>query len=93
METKRLIPYSLYLPVEQHEKLKSLAKNRKAAALVRDAIDMILSGNDAFNSGYNKAIKDVARIVYDCPEAQMVAIKGKDLGSILTEQIEALEMR
>lgn len=93
METKRLIPYSLYLPVEQHEKLKSLAKNRKAAALVRDAIDMILSGNDAFNSGYNKAIKDVARIVYDCPEAQMVAIKGRDLGSILTEQIEALEMR
>jgi len=93
METKRLIPYSLYLPVEQHEKLKSLAKSRKAAALVRDAIDMILSGNEAFNSGYNKAIKDVAKIVYDCPEAQMVAIKGKDLGSILTEQIEALEMR
>lgn len=92
METKKLIPYSLYLPVDQHRKLKSLARKRKAAALVRDAIDMIISGNDAFTNGYNKAIKDVAKIVYDCPEAQMVAIKGKDLGAILTEQIEALEI-
>jgi hypothetical protein len=93
METKKLIPYSVYLPVEQHDKLKLLAKDRKAAALVRDAIDMILSGNDAFTSGYNKACRDAAKLIYDNPEAQMIAIKGKDLGSILTEQIEALEMK
>jgi hypothetical protein len=54
---------------------------------------MALEGNDAYTSGYNKAIKDAAQMVYDCKEAQMIAIKGKDLGSILTEQIEALEMK
>jgi predicted DNA-binding protein len=93
MDTKKLVPYSVYLSQEHHQKLKELAKERKAAALVRDAITMIIDGGDAFNSGYNKAIRDSAQIVYDCPEAQMIAIKGKDLGSILTEQIEALEIK
>ena len=93
METKKLIPYSVYLPIEQHEKLKIAAKDRKAAALVRDAITMILDGGDAYKSGYNKACRDAAKLVYDCPEAQMVAIKGKDLGAILTSQIEGLEMK
>ena len=93
METKKLIPYSLYLPVEQHDKLKLLAKDRKAAALVRDAIDMILSGNDAYTSGYNKACRDAAKVVYDCEEAQMIAVKGKDLGAILAEKIDLLEIK
>lgn len=93
MEAKKLIPYSVYLPVEQHDKLKLLAKDRKAAALVRDAIDMILSGNDAYTSGYNKACRDAAKIVYDCEEAQMIAVKGKDLGAILAERIDTLEIK
>jgi hypothetical protein len=76
-----------------YKKLKLLAKERKASVLIRDAISMALDGNDAFTSGYNKAVKDAAQIVYDCPEAQMIAIKGKDLGSILTQQIEALEIK
>jgi hypothetical protein len=54
---------------------------------------MILDGNDAYTSGYNKAIKDASKLVYDCKEAQMIAIKGKDLGSILTDQIESLEIK
>lgn len=61
--------------------------------MIRDAIDMIIDGNDAYTSGYNKAVKDAAQLVYDCNEAQMIAVKGKDLGSILTEQIEGLEIR
>jgi len=93
METKKLIPYSVYLPAEQHEKLKLLAKDRKAAALVRDAISMILEGNDAYTSGYNKGCRDAAKIVYDCEEAQMIAVKGKDLGAILAERIDTLEIK
>ena len=92
METKRLIPYSVYLPEEIYQKLREAAKKRKASTLIRDAITMIFEGNDAFTSGYNKAIRDAAQVVYDCEEAQMIAIKGKDLGSILTEKIESLEM-
>jgi hypothetical protein len=54
---------------------------------------MILTGKNLFDSGYNKGVKDASKVVYDCHEAQMIAIKGKDLGSILTEQIEALEIK
>ena len=93
METKKLIPYSVYLPLEQHKKLKELAKSRKASALIRDAITMIIDGNDAYISGYNKACKDAAKVIYDSEEAQMIAVRGKDLGSILTELIEGLEMK
>ena len=93
MDTKKLVPYSVYISQEHYQKLKAAAKDRKAAGIVRDAITMILDGGDAYNSGYNKAVRDAAQIVYDCPEAQMIAIKGKDLGSILTEQIEALEIK
>lgn len=93
MDEKKLVPYSLYLPQEYYKKLKEVAKDRKASSLVRDAIIMILDGNEAYDSGYNKGIRDAAKVVYDNQEAQMIAIKGKDLGSILTEQIEALEIK
>ena len=93
MDTKKLIPYSVYIPDNLYKKLKLLAKERKASVLIRDAISMALDGNDAYTSGYNKAVKDAAQVVYDCPEAQYIAIKGRDLGSILTEQIESLEIK
>jgi metal-responsive CopG/Arc/MetJ family transcriptional regulator len=93
MDTKKLIPYSVYIPDDLYQKLKLLAKERKASMLIRDAISMALDGNDAYTSGYNKAIKDAAKVVYDNSEAQMIAIKGKDLGSILTQQIESLEIK
>jgi hypothetical protein len=93
METKKLVPYSVYLPVEQFDKLKLAAKDRKASSIVRDAIAMILDGSDLFTSGYNKGIKDAAKVVYDCEEAQMIAIKGKDLGALLAEKIDLLEMK
>jgi hypothetical protein len=53
----------------------------------------MLSGGDTFKSGYNKGLKDAAKVVYDSPEAQMIAVKKRDLGDILSEQIEALEMK
>ena len=93
MEQKKLGPYSVYLPVEQFDKLKAAAKDRKAASIVRDAIAMMLDGTDLFTSGYNKGIKDAAKVVYDCEEAQMIAIKGKDLGALLAEKIDLLEMK
>ena len=93
MDTKKLVPYSVYLPVEHYNKLKKAAKNRKASELIRDAIGMIVDGQDLYNSGYNKGIKDAAKIVYECDEAQMIAVKGKDLGVILAERIDSLEIK
>lgn len=90
---KKMIPFSVYLPAEYHEKMKQAAQGRRASALVRDAITMIMDGNDAFKAGYNKAVRDAAKVVYECKEAQMVAVNKRDLGAILTETIEKLEMK
>lgn len=93
MEKKRLIPYSVYLDPEYHAKLKMVARERKASALIRDAIMMILDGNDAYKGGYNQGVRDSAQVVSECDEAQMVAIKGRGLGSILTDRISLLEIK
>ena len=90
MEPKKLVPYSVYLPEEHHKKLKKFAKNRKASELIRDAIGMLVDGTDVYTSGYNKAIKDASKVIYNCEEAQMIAIKGRDLGVVLSERIEEL---
>jgi len=90
MDQRKLIPYSVYLPEEHHLKLKELAKQRKASELIRDAIGMLADGTDTFNAGYNKALKDAAKVIYECPEAQMIAVKGRDLGVVLSERIMEL---
>jgi hypothetical protein len=43
---KNLIPYSVYLPAEYVKQLRKLAKKRQASSLVRDAVRIILDGND-----------------------------------------------
>ena len=91
MEKKKLVPYSVYLPPDIHKKLKAAAKKRQASLMVREAIAMALDGtDDKFVAGYNQGVRDSAKIVYDCPEAQMVAVKGRDIGAILNDQITAL---
>lgn len=90
---KKLVPYSVYLPEEHVKQLRKLAQERKASELIRDAVVSMLADGDKFKSGYNKGIKDAAKVVYDSPEAQMIAIKKRDLGDILAEQIENLEMK
>jgi hypothetical protein len=91
MEKKKLVPYSVYLPPDIHKKLKAAAKKRQASLMVREAIAMALDGSDdKFVAGYNQALRDASRVVYDCKEAQMVAVNGKDVGAILSDQIKEL---
>lgn len=90
---KKLVPYSVYISQEHYEKLRRLARERKASSMIRDAISSILDGSDVFTAGYNKGLKDAADVIYNCKEAQMVAVMGRDLGVILSEQIELLEKK
>lgn len=92
MSEKVMQPYSVYLPVEYIARMKELAKERKAAALVRDAVIMMLDGDDQFTAGYNKALKDVVGVVDSCKEIDVIAIKGKYLADVLSEQINELKM-
>jgi hypothetical protein len=90
---RKLIPYSVYLPEDYYDKIREHAKNRKASSLVRDAICMILDGDDSFRAGYNKAVKDAIKIVSGCKEIQNLSIHKKYVKEILNEQIEQLEMK
>ena len=89
--TKKLMPYSVYLPMEYYDKIKHLAKERKASSMVRDAIVMALDGNDEFKSGYNKGVRDAIKIVDACKDIEMIAIRGKYLSDLLAEQLSGLE--
>jgi hypothetical protein len=89
----KLVSYSVFIPEEHHKKLKEAAKFREAASIVRDGLSIILDNKEVFDAGYEKGIKDAAQVVYDCPEAQLVAVKGRDIGVYLSEQIEMLIKR
>ena len=93
METKRLIPYSVHLPDDIHAKLKAAAGERKASSLVRDAITMILSGTTPFNSGYNKGLRDAAKIVQTDATVKGLVINGTKVGAVLTDKIEKLTIK
>jgi len=90
MESK-LVPYSVYLPREYYDKIREHAKARKASSLVRDAICMILDGDDAHKAGYNKALRDVIKIVEECKEIQPFAYNGRYLTETLIDQISELK--
>ena len=90
MENKKLIPYSVHLPPDIHAKLKEAAGNRKASSLVRDAITLIIEGDDEFNGGYNKAIRDVIGLLHDDQWCTVLGIEGQSFAYYLEEQISPL---
>lgn len=87
---KNLVPYSVYLPLEYHDKIKELAKQRKASSTVRDAICMILDGDDSFKAGYNKALKDAIKVIDNTKEIEHIAVRGKYLNDVLADQLKQL---
>ena len=92
MEAKRLIPYSVHLREDIYLKLKEAAKGRKATALVRDAITMIVEGNESFNGGYNKAIRDMIGVIQEDRWASVIGVQGTTIADHLTKQLNAMHM-
>jgi metal-responsive CopG/Arc/MetJ family transcriptional regulator len=92
METGKLVPYSVYLPSELHKKLKTLAKDRKASELIRNAIQMIIDGNTVYNSGYNMALKDTIDIVNSNESAITIAVHGILIADNIISDIKSLEL-
>ena len=92
METGKLVPYSVYLPSELHKKLKTLAKDRKASELIRNAIQMIIDGNTAYNSGYNMALKDTIAIINSNESAITISVHGILIADNLISDIKTLEI-
>ena len=91
MEKAKLVPYNLYLHAEHVTKLKELAGERKASSLIREALSMMLDGDDKYSAGYNRALKDAAEIINKCKEIEVIAIRGKYLADVLMDEIESLK--
>ena len=87
---KRLIPYSVHLPEEIYKKLKAAAGERKASALVRDAITLIIEGDDSFNGGYNKAVRDVISALKDDQWCKSVWIEGQSFADYIEQLISPM---
>jgi len=85
----KLIPYSVYLPPEYYDQIKELAKERKASSMVRDAICMIMDGNDQFKAGYNKGLMDAAKVIKNNKELKMAG--GDFLKEVLERNIKRLQ--
>ena len=90
MEAKRLIPYSVHLPEDIYKKLKAAAGERKASALVRDAITIIVDGDDEFNGGYNKAIRDVISTIHNDQWCKVIGIEGQSFAYYLEESLSQM---
>ena len=90
METKRLIPYSVHLREDIYTKLKAAAGERKASALVRDAITMIIEGDDAHTSGYNKGLQDAIKIINSNSAIAGLVINGTNVPKTLIDSVKSL---
>ena len=90
---KKLVPYNLYLHAEHVDKLKKMAGDRKVSSLVREAVSTLLDGKTEYSAGYNRALKDVAKVVNNCKEIEVIAIRGKYLADVLIDEINLLEMK
>jgi hypothetical protein len=71
-------------------KLKEAAGQRKATALVRDAITLIVEGDDVFNGGYNKGLRDAISVIQENESASSISVGGESIADILSRQIEAM---
>ena len=92
METNKLVPYSVYLPSDLHKKLKLLARDRKASELIRNAIQMIIDGNTAYNSGYNNALNVTVKVINTNESAITISVHGILIADNLISDIKTLEM-
>ena len=88
---KRLVPFCVHLYSDHIEKLKEKAGSRKVAGVIRDAISMILDGEEEYTAGYNRALQDAVKLIAGCKEIEVIAINGKYLSDVLADQLEVLK--
>jgi Arc/MetJ-type ribon-helix-helix transcriptional regulator len=86
----KMVPYSVYLPVEVYEKIRALARERKASEAVRDAIMIIMEDGNEYRAGYKKALRDAEKVINACKEIEHIAVRNKFLADVLIDQIKEL---
>jgi Arc/MetJ-type ribon-helix-helix transcriptional regulator len=89
---RNMVPYSVYLPLEQHAKLRELAKEGKASSMIRDAISILLDNGDQYRAGYNQGLRDAVKVVSNLDGIKHIAYKGRYIDTMASEAIEGMEM-
>jgi hypothetical protein len=87
----KMTPYTVYLPEEHYEKIRSYAKTRQASSVVRDAICSFLDGNTQFVSGYNKALKDAIKKLKAHPELKNISIGNETVSNKACKILQEME--
>ena len=88
---EKLVAYSLYLPAEDVNKLREMAKKRKAASFIRNAVSGAFKNKDTYASGFNAGLREAAKVVKETKEASMLLVGNDRLSDILIERIGMLE--
>ena len=89
--TKQVMrPYSLYLPEEYINRIKELAKERKASEVIRDAIVAALDNSGEHDAGYNKGLRDAIKVISNCKEAYETAIRDVPISDLLADQLRQI---
>lgn len=91
MARENLVPISFYLPKELHDKLKVAGANRKQSELIRNAIKMIVDGNELYVSGYNQGLQDAITMVTSNENAMTISIHSRTIGTSIIDDIKTLE--
>lgn len=87
---KRLIPYSVHLPEDIFNQLKTAAAGRKAAGLVRDAIVSFIENGDLYKQGYAAGVRAAIAKVGKNKVASSIAVDGVLLRDSITKDLDAL---
>ncbi len=90
METKRLVPYSVYLDEWIVKELKKKAKSRQASSLIRDAISAVLKGHENYSAGYNSGLQAAIDSINESPVASKISFEGKLISKHLADRIKEL---
>ena len=89
-KSKRLIPYSVHLREDIYKKLKAAAGDRKASGMVRDAITMIIEGDDTYTSGYIKGLQTAIELIESDSYATHVMVNKHNIGTSLVNNLNKL---
>jgi predicted DNA-binding protein len=92
METKRMIPFSVYLPSDMHQAMTEIAKGRKASSMVREAISMLINDMDVYDSAYKTALGDCIHQVNQDSLLTSISCDGETLAKRVKNIIDLLQM-
>ena len=81
----------MHLSESVYLKLKVAARGRKASSIVRDAITMILEGEESFNAGYKQALRDVEKTIRQYDPANAISFDGVIIANGLIDHTSGLK--